>query len=482
MSTEAELALRAQIEALYLERENLTVVDEEKSRGLEALTLVDEESARQIQQTTLRKLLQFCHTYIDSKLEVETNTLKTTRGSITSPTGKLCPSLLEPWHDFEENKPQLSSGWKKLPILLTAILLGDNSNTVIPLQYRSAAMILMYDAKAGKQQAVGADQLWPFQGKGVTEELLFVEQYKAPHKLTRDFLRATLQNQATINVEDVREKDHIPTDNDANFLQVEDGAQQLVSMAVTQTHDHLLRSRCTHGCIVTGKSIVFVRVSEANIETLLYYLAEPTDDAIDPVSDTFDYFKTSSGQLVSFRLMAFESSPTRWASTCDRDLERFRAVTPEKKPTTGCKAAFEELRDGREDSNQDEKGHDNTVFRQKPLANKLRIRESRRQASSSSAALENHQQRQYCIQACILGLVQRHAIDESCPSAQLHPRGKRGDTHSLTKPVLRQLLRRQLANSMDEDCQDWHLTGARGMIFQITPKALTLKQQGECKD
>ncbi|KAI4269338.1 MAG: hypothetical protein LQ337_007339 [Flavoplaca oasis] len=571
MDSDVERALRARIEDMTRADEEKSRQLEEKSRRLEALTLADEEKTRQLQLTTLRELLQFCHTYIDQKFEVEPDTVKTTRGSITSPTGKLCPSLLEPWQNFEDEQAgafvQLEEtlhptdsnfvrafsplsylkrhgdSWNKkiaseldltsfqnqmvekfvvevsqtLPSAVsffsTSHALGENSDTVIPPQYPNAALALMHDAKAGKK-SLGADQICTFQGEDGTNELLFVEEYKAPHKLTKDVLRAALQNQATINVDEVRNKDYIPTEENAKFLH---GAQELVAMAATQTYDYLLRSGCTHGCIVTGESIVFVKVSEADTKTLLYHLTEPTLDAIDQISNEFDHSKTSVARLVSFCLMAFESPPRsqKWmrdaiglASTWKVDLVEFWDNTPEKvskmrdkddrsdtsyrgptlrftgrspyplrkikppKPTTSCKVPSEGPRDDREDPDQDKKGQDNTAARQKPGVTKLPIRKNG-QASSSSAAPENHQQRQYCTQACILGLVQRHAIDESCPNAQLHPRGKRGDTHSLTKPVLRDLIRRQLAKSMDEDCQDLHLTGARGMIFK-----LSLREEG----
>ncbi|KAL9026403.1 MAG: hypothetical protein Q9180_007490, partial [Flavoplaca navasiana] len=181
---------------------------EENSRRIEVLVQADREQTRQLQLTTLRELLQFYHTYIDRKFEVEPNTIKTTRGSITSPTGKLCPSLLEPWHSFEHEQAaafvQLEEilhptdsdfvrafsplsylkrhgdSWNKkiaseldltsfqnqmvekfvvevsqtLPSAVsffsTSHALGENSDTVIPPQYPNAALALIHDAKAGK--------------------------------------------------------------------------------------------------------------------------------------------------------------------------------------------------------------------------------------------------------------------------------------------------------------------------------------------
>lgn len=69
--------------------------------------------------------------------------------------------------------------------------------------------------------------------------------------------------------------------------------------------------------------------------------------------------------------------------------------------------------------------------------------------------------------------MKRSTVDENCPNARLHPRGKRGDSHSLTTPVLRDLLHRQLVTSMDEHCKSLHLLGARGKIFK-----LSLSKQG----
>ncbi|KAI4168243.1 MAG: hypothetical protein LQ343_006541 [Gyalolechia ehrenbergii] len=572
--------LQAQVEALTLAKQKADAYTEGVERQLEQEKRKTEESAKLVRQTTLRELLEFCHQYIDRRFVVETDPGKTTRGSITDPTGKLCPLFLEPWEDFEEQQAaafdtmesqlhpvdsdpvrefspllhiqNLGQSWKRtiaseldlvsfqnqmvenfvgmvasslaseVNFANTSHVLGQNPGSLVgPVQNPGTAVAPVLDPKAEKKpvpQPVGADQLCVFRGKDDTAELLLIEEYKAPHKLTKEVLRVALQGQSIINVTDVRDQDYIPQEPNAKFLH---GAQTLVSMAAAQTYDYLLRSGCTHGCIVTGESIVFVKVKEEDPTRLLYYSTEPTLDAVHGGSGVFHHSKTSIARLSSFCLMAFQSPPRDqgWiraakakASTWTVDHEKFWTETPEKvremqkkadradtsyrgpnllfsdrspyltrktkprKLSWGCKTPTKGARNDHEDSDPEEEGHDNMGSPRKSSTLKTSHGQHGKpvqQASRGSAAAGKQQQRQYCTQSCILGLVQRRAIDESCPNARSHPRGKRGDTHSLTKPVLRDLLRQQLARTMDEDCQNLRLSGARGMLFK-----LSLAEQG----
>ncbi|KAL8652952.1 MAG: hypothetical protein Q9210_002386 [Variospora velana] len=547
---------------------------------VEALTLANEENAKLVRQTTLRELLEFCHQYIDQRFVVETDPGKTTHGSITDPTGKLCPSFLEPWVDFEEQQAaafktlesqlhpvdsdpvrrfspllhiqNLGQNWNKtiaseldlvafqnqmvenfvgmvfssvasaVNFANTSHILGQNPGSLVgPEQNPSTAVAPIHDPKAEKEpvpQPFGADQLCVFRDQDGTTDLLLIEEYKAPHKLTNEVLRVALQGQSIINVTDVRDQNYIPQEPNAKFLH---GAQTLICMAAAQTYDYLLRGGCTHGCIVTGESIVFVKIKEEDTTRLLYYSTEPTLDAVHGASGEFHHSKTSIARLSSFCLMAFESPPRNqeWrqaaktkASTWTVDHEAFWTETPEKvlemqkkadradtsyrgpnvlfsdrspyptrknkprRPSRGCKTPTKGAKNDHQDSDQEEDGHDNMGSPKKSSTMKTaygQYGKQGQQASRGSATAGKQQQRQYCTQACLLGLVQGRMIDESCPNAGLHQRGKRGDTHSLRKSVLCDLLRQQLARTMDEHCQDLRLSGARGMLFK-----LSLAEQG----
>lgn len=358
-------------------------------------------------------------------------------------------------------------------------------------------------------QPGGIDQICVFRDINGETELFMVEEYKAPHKVSKEALRAALHSRDSIHVGEIKDQETIPTDPDKNFLY---NSKLLVCMAATQTYDYLIRGGCTHGCIVTGESIIFLRINEEDSTRLSYYLTEPFLDAAANVE--FDYSKTVIARLTSFSLMAFESPPKdqKWIRDA-KDIadkwiitEKLWKETPKKlqalmekndrKDTSysppkglvpgdrlspvktrqflkrlqslGCKTPTKGFKYEQDDFDPDQQGHDDLATPTKPSSSKTCQGKQVQQSSRGSGAAGKQRQRKYCTQACLLGLAQRRTIDESCPNAGLHPRGKRGDTHSLTKPVLRQLLRQQLVRTMDEDCENLRLKGARGMLFKLS--------------
>ncbi|KAL8830037.1 MAG: hypothetical protein Q9170_005918 [Blastenia crenularia] len=555
---------------------------EEAERQREEVERQVKELNRQTRPTTLYELLEFCYQHIDLRFAVETNPALTTRGTATDVKGKHHPSVLEPWEDFEDlqaikfNRVKLSlhpidaepfrgfssqhfieglgKKWERKiasePDLVawqrpmvedfvrdvissvmpgsdvtfdnTTHVLGQNpGNTPEPGQDLYAATAPVQDQKPSKKlppvpQPRGIDQICVFRDQDGRTDLFMVEEYKAPHKLSKETLRAALQSLSCIDVAEIKDQDTVPVDPDENYMYK---AKQLVCMVVTQVYDYLLRGGCTHGCIVTGESVVFLKISDENTARLLYYLTEPNLDAT--ASGELDHSKTVVARLLTFSLMAFESPPRNqeWireaknkAGTWVVNTDKMYYETPEKlrelfdklewadtsyspprkslpagpssprktrssQPrglSSGCKAPAEGFKDEHDDdSDPDQQERNTSGSPMKPSTSKTSQGKQAQQSSRGSGAAGKQRQRPYCTQACLLGLVQRNAIDENCPNAALHPRGKKGDTHSLTKPVLRDILRQQLTRTMDEDCENLKLQGARGMLFK-----LSLAEQG----
>ncbi|KAL8828634.1 MAG: hypothetical protein Q9170_006522 [Blastenia crenularia] len=563
---ETNAQLLAKLQAMTLAKEEVDAQLKQEKRQNEERALQLEQATKLNRPTTLHELLEFCHTFIDQRFVVETDPAKTSRGGLTNPTGKHCPLFLEPWDDFEAHQAaafeaveaelhpagsdpvrafepllfiqKLGNGWKKKiasepdlgsfqnqmverfvdsisSSLSSAVTFANTSHALGQDSGSPVEPASTYNAKVEKKlppvpQPTGADQLCVFRGKDDITELLLIQEYKAPHKLTKEVLRAALREQNTMDVTEVRNGEKIPQDPTAKFL---NGAQTLICMAAAQTYEYMLRGGCTHGCIVTGESIVFVRIKEEDTTTLLYHFTEPILDAANG-SRGFHPSKTTVAQLVSFCSMAF-GSPARsqeWIQAATEkapvwkvDHDQFWMETPEKvrelrkkadradttyhapkappsdrepyptrqqskarKPSDGCKTPTKGGRNDRDDPDQDEKRHDNMGSPRKSSTMQTYREHGGQQASRVWGAAPKQQQRQYCTQACILGLARSHTIDESCPNASRHPRGKRGDTHSLTKPVLRYLLRQQLARTMDDHCQNLSLSGARGMLFKLS--------------
>ncbi|KAI1499333.1 hypothetical protein F5X99DRAFT_430823 [Biscogniauxia marginata] len=59
-----------------------------------------EEAEQQTRCTTLVEYIQYCHDLLFTRFAVETNKSLTSKGSVTNPQNKLCPTHLVPWVDF----------------------------------------------------------------------------------------------------------------------------------------------------------------------------------------------------------------------------------------------------------------------------------------------------------------------------------------------------------------------------------------------
>ena len=77
-------------------------------------------------------------------------------------------------------------------------------------------------------------------------------------------------------------------------------------------------------------------------------------------------------------------------------------------------------------------------------------------------------QRQYCTQACLRGLVRGAYFDNSCPNIELHRQGKKGRSHLLNTEQFSEMVRLQLGTDLDINCKDLRLQGARGALFKVT--------------
>ncbi|PGG96751.1 hypothetical protein AJ80_09795 [Polytolypa hystricis UAMH7299] len=61
--------------------------------------------------------------------------------------------------------------------------------------------------------------------------------------------------------------------------------------------------------------------------------------------------------------------------------------------------------------------------------------------------------REYCTQACLLGLVRRTALDEDCLNGSAHRAGGHGRQHRISVKPFRSLVQAQLDWTLDQDCE-----------------------------
>ncbi|KAI4150504.1 MAG: hypothetical protein LQ341_001083 [Variospora aurantia] len=369
-----------------------------------------------------------------------------------------------------------------------------------------------------------ADQLCVYKGEDGEGELLLVLEYKGPHKLTNDFLRAALKTSEPIDVIAIKDGLTIPPDDEPQLLFLHK-ARKMVAAAATQAYDYMLTGDCEYSAIVTGGAIVFLWISEDSRSTLHYHLAEPCLEvgkyAEEDIPDGFPHPRTAIARLLSFCLMALKAkkrgvewqrkaigSAAKWVINdheidyetpdqlrdllvkMDRQDSSFEGddIRPDprspyelrkkkrNKPSAGqrCNTDPQTHRDSSEGANDD--SNDDSTYHETPTkpptakatkaAPPQKQTPPQKQSEASSGSPKKGRRLAYCTQACLLGLVRRLPMDVNCPNVKLHPR--KGKTHALTALKLRELLRHQLNRNMEDDCVDLRLQGARGMLFQLT--------------
>ncbi|KAJ2971484.1 hypothetical protein NUW58_g9405 [Xylaria curta] len=89
---------RAEREQQRAEREQQRAEREQQRAEREQQRADESEEHRR--PTSLDEYIAACHELVFSKLKVETNKALTSRGPITNPRNKYCPTSLKPWSDF----------------------------------------------------------------------------------------------------------------------------------------------------------------------------------------------------------------------------------------------------------------------------------------------------------------------------------------------------------------------------------------------
>ena len=350
---------------------------------------------------------------------------------------------------------------------------------------------------------IHADQICVYKKEDRNLELLFIMEYKAPHKISNKIMRAGLRVMDVPN--EVINRPTIPNDPIEKFQY---NADKLVAAVATQTYSYMLDSGCEYGCIITGEAIVFLWIKADESNTLYYHLAEPNEEVHAANGHDFKHPLTAIGQLLSFCLMALQSEKRTqaWrersiqnAHTWSEDWEKILHDIPfeqmnleppqsaykprsysidprspyqlrkrqQKSYRLGCspgnKPTHNDQDDPAEDSADDIESINTPTKRGRANKSQQGSRGHAAQASSSGMT-----QRQYCTQACLLGLVRGSLFDEICPNTEMHRQGKKVRTHLLNMELFSKMVQRQLGTSLDSNCTKLGLQGARGALFKLT--------------
>ncbi|KAK9357958.1 hypothetical protein V1504DRAFT_322272 [Lipomyces starkeyi] len=92
-----EQDLRKQAENKLQQEQNLRQQDQDLKKQAENEL---QRQSQQSQETTFEEFIECCHTFLSVPLNIETDRRRTTKGLLTSPAGRLCPTYLRPWSDF----------------------------------------------------------------------------------------------------------------------------------------------------------------------------------------------------------------------------------------------------------------------------------------------------------------------------------------------------------------------------------------------
>ena len=553
--------------------------DEQRQRVDEQLQNLQEAESRariereKTRQTTFEEYLRGCHTLLSKPLCIQTDKSLSTRGSITYPKTKPCPTLLKPWEDFPIRQQQLFARLREyiaqntehfssihyltelgkdlcdrplasekdleayqrfaverpttniishLQTIRTAreaLSLGDgiifenHANTLADTNeevHQSLQNLrLSQRSQAPSSKAKDSDQLCVYKARDGRRSVCMVVEYKPAHKLSVYNLRAGLlrSDSGSLNLpEGVINRPTIPTDPEEKFVY---HSEWLVGAALTQTYGYMVESGLEYSYLTTGEAFVFLHIKEAEPHTLYYHLAEPNIEA--EAQDQADVllFRTAVSQTSTFCLFALDSEPRSqmWrnqtlSTACKAMIDYetiLRQIPAEEKALTPPSSVFRArvhpvrrspilLRPRRsrqsrsscrstdvtvyKDSQSPAGSSDETSDIETPSKPRMRTAESgNRHAhaiNTSQASGSDLRQRQYCTQACLLGLVRRSPLDDACPNVSAHRAHGAGSHHALDQKALAQLVRRQLARDPDDGCEPLWKQGARGALFRLT--------------
>ncbi|KAH6672621.1 hypothetical protein B0J14DRAFT_77847 [Halenospora varia] len=355
-----------------------------------------------------------------------------------------------------------------------------------------------------------ADQICVYKEADGTRSPCMIVEYKPSHKLSVFNLRAGLlrADSGSMNpLEDVINRITIPTKPEEKFVY---NSEWLVAAALTQTYGYMIESGLEYSYLVTAEAFVFLWIKENEPHTLYYHLAEPNIEA--EAEDEIDILlcRTAVSQTLTFCLLALDSKPRNqsWRNhtleTADRaaiDYEAIlRQMPPEEKALTPPPSVFHArirpferspiilrprksrkvrnscgstdipvLEDPQSPSGSSDESSDiETPSKPRDRVAQPGTRQSHAAKTSQAAEERDVSQRQYCTQACLLGLVRKRPLDEACPNVSAHRVYGNSNRHAMDQKTLSQHMQHQLEENLDNGCEPLGKQGARGALFKLT--------------
>ncbi|KAI0154610.1 hypothetical protein GGR57DRAFT_491998 [Xylariaceae sp. FL1272] len=393
---------------------------EAKERRREAERRLD-EMKQQSRPTTLDEYIAACHNLLFSRLVVKQDKSSTSGGPVGNPQNKLCPSSLEPWTDFLQQQRmafgQLRASFSadrqvfKNRTFLTG--LGDRvSQSAITNKKR-----LKYFLLHSIEYPVSAI---------MTELAKKAEVHKqfnigAPHKLTAPHLRLGLHPMKIFDK--IVNRKTVPTaaDPDEQFRYY---AKRLTAAALIQTYYYMIYAGLEYGLLTTGEATVFLKVDWKSPRRYITILLNPNPRmrAITRVGTWAQDFETTLRSTPAVGRRAPDSCidspdyPPTTHSKADRSPILLRREA--RRPGTD-RASVQKTSRQDSPSTSDDETTPKPPDPPSPASTPHTARRSQR-ALVQRPREGDDQNRQYCTQRCLLGLVKGDVLDPRCPNVARH--------------------------------------------------------------
>ncbi|KAL9014006.1 MAG: hypothetical protein Q9173_001331 [Seirophora scorigena] len=367
------------------------------------------------------------------------------------------------------------------------------------------------------EEITKADNYCVYHAEGQHRKLLYAVEFKAPHKVTKEILRTGLHEMNLSR--DVIHRTTIPGDNDKPGL-FRYHAERITAAVLTQTYQYMIQTGAVYSCVMTGEAIVFLWVPADSPTDLHFHLAEPGLEVGE--GKDIQHNRTTIAQMLSFLFMALETKtrdrdwrnkakaaskewevdmmkilaaipetlrashpespawkPTKFPAYVKRTSKYFtRRVAMEMKKKQLFAKPDDHPRDtprGDDEPDSDDPdgptGKTRKGFPATPTPDPA-TRQPRRakQPNWQKSDHNDHYNRAYCTQQCLLGLSQGSALDPACPHFESHRRHERTH-HSISADQLCVSLQQQLGRRLAYNCTDLEIYGSRCMLFKVSTAA-----------
>ncbi|KUL81842.1 hypothetical protein ZTR_09051 [Talaromyces verruculosus] len=474
--------------------------------------------------TTLQHYLKLVQQRLVTTLLVESNPVKSASGSVTTVNEKFYPLELCRWLDFQNDlngtfsqittlfadKPlfpsesdvlgvqrELSPTSRKdeqdiRPFVRSAIekpaerivrAYYDLTNRPDRFYFQNNAYSLEYRdpeteierGSPSKRRSPERKRSQPIPDRwGICEEedglrRVCVGEYKAAHKVPDEEIRQVLDTAPKdLFLEVLRRKQSGTTNSER------DKGKELVAQILCQPFHYMIRSGLLFAYVTSGQTLILLKIDESAPERLYFHYI-PVD--LTGQAREFEAQCSPATQLATFALLALRARemPRDWivrAENCgiyqwplvpQAPLRRDILLQPQTYDGETSESSGEN-----DDPNDSDYG---ASPQRQPRSQSGQQSRSQNERRRSPRKRTEPSVREYCTQACLLGLGQDLPLDQHCPNFFIHkqnsPRGK----HPITKEGICLLLRKQLDRSLDQDCECLdrkRLYGDVGVLFKVT--------------